>query len=181
MLFPSLTGVFVAQDRQAEPRPGVCSLHFAPNRNRFLLYFDVFESTHDRAVANHSAPSIQRLADGIRKWSEIEECPGNVSLRNEPWYRPSSIPELTVCEECYTEMVMPEVQPDVEATLSTVSNNGQIVSAVPRNFYRKPQIIRSATVCQMASPSMRDLFRRACKREDGIEYLDLKVQERLGS
>ncbi|PSR94326.1 hypothetical protein BD289DRAFT_144681 [Coniella lustricola] len=179
VLFPSLTGIFIPQNRHSEPKPGVCSLHFAPNRNRFLLYFDLLESSHDHAVIHQSIPDATRLADGIRKWSEIEECPGDMPLRNEPWYIPSSIPELTICEECYTEVVVPELVADAEAMARTHNGPLQGHNEVIRNFYRKPQVIRSETICQMSNPDIRDLFRKACRRKDGVEYLDFKVRQKL--
>lgn len=181
VLFPSLTGIFVPQNRQSEPKTGICSLHFAPNRNRFLLYFDLIESSHDQAVINQTKPDIPQLAEGIRKWSEIEECPGDMPLRNEPWYIPSSIPELTVCEECYTEIVVPELIADAEAMMRSDDGSLRGPNEVVRNFYQKPQVIKSETTCQMSSSEMKDLFRKACRRNDGVEYLDLKVREKLGS
>lgn len=83
------------------------------------------------------------------------------------------------------DVVYPELVADAEAASSGGGGGGvgegQVVNSVARNFYQKAQLIKSATVCQMASPWMKNLFRRACKREDGIAYLDSRVRERLGS
>lgn len=146
-----------------------------------MTYFDVLESTHDRAMASHSAPNIQRLADKIGFWAEIEECPRDEPIRHELWYTMAHIPEVTVCEECFMDVVYPELVADVEANSGGGPSEGQVVNSVARNFYQKAQLIRPPTVCQMASPWMRDLFRRACKRHDGIDYLDARVRERLKS
>ncbi|KAI3392903.1 hypothetical protein diail_4990 [Diaporthe ilicicola] len=175
MLFPSLIGVFVPKDRQAEPKPGRCSLHFTPNRSRFLTYFDVFEKCHDDAMATKSAPSIQRLADNINFWAEIEECPRDEPLRNQKWHNMASVPEMTVCEECFLDVVYPELLADVAA--NTVA--GSESRTVARDFYQKPLLFEATTVCQMASPKMREIFRRACRREDGIEFLDDHIRRRL--
>lgn len=176
-LFPSLIGVFVPLDRRAEPRSGKCSLHFAPNRNRFVTYFDVFESTHDDAMANHSVPNIQRLADTVNMWTGIEECPRDEPIRQNMWYTMANVPEVTACEECFMDVVYPQLVADANAAAS----ERQAVNSVARNFYQKPQLIRCATVCEMASPWMRDLFHRACRREDGLAFLDSRVAERLGT
>lgn len=181
VLFPSLTGVFVPLDRPAEPRSGQCSLHFAPHRTRFLTYFDILEDTHDRAMARNSAPNMQRLVERIDSWAGVEECPQDEPQRNAAWYTMAHIPEMTVCEECFLDVVYPELVVDASAIADGTADEGQAVKSVVRNFYHKPQLIKSATVCQMASPWMRDLFRRACKRDDGIGYLDSKVRDRLGS
>lgn len=181
LLFPSLRGEFVSADRAAEPRPGKCSLHFTPNRNRFLTYFDALESTHDHAVYTGTAPRIQRLAKKISLFSEVDECPRDEPQRNMPWYMMAHIPEMTVCEECFLDVVYPELETQLEAAVSSAPGKDTDVSQVVRNFYQEPHTLKHSTVCQMASPRMRELFRRACRRADGIGYLDLKVQERLRS
>ncbi|KAJ4388722.1 hypothetical protein N0V93_006181 [Gnomoniopsis smithogilvyi] len=180
VLFPSLTGIFVPLDRPAEARSGQCSLHYAPNRTRFLTYFDILEDTHDRAMARSSAPNLERLVERIDSWAGVEECPKDEPQRHASWYIMAHIPEMTVCEECFLDVVYPELVVDASAMASGTASEGAENSVV-RNFYHKPQLIKSATVCQMASPAMRDLFRRACRRDDGIAYLDAKVRDRLGS
>lgn len=178
-LFPSLRGEFVSADRAAEPRPGKCSLHFTPNRNRFLTFFDALESTHDHAVYTGTGPRIQRLAKKLSLFSEVDECPRDEPQRNMQWYMMAHIPEMTICEECFLDVVYPELEVQLDAVASSGPGRGADVSPVVRNFYQEPHTIRHLTVCQMASPRMRDLFRRACRRQDGLDYLDSKVQERL--
>lgn len=178
-LFPSLRGEFVSVDRAAEPRPGKCSLHFTPNRNRFLTFFDALESTHDHAVHTGTGPRMQRLAKKLSLFSEVDECPRDEPVRNVQWYMMAHIPEMTICEECFLDVVYPELETQLEAVVASGPGKGADVSPVVRNFYQEPHTIRQLTVCQMASPRMRDLFRRACRRQDGIDFLDSKVQERL--
>lgn len=175
-LFPSLMGVFVPRDRHAEPKPGRCSLHFTANRNRFLTYFDVFEKCHDVAMETKSAPDVQRLADNINFWAKVEECPRDEPLRNSEWYTMASIPEMTVCHECFLDVVFPELVADVKA--HTVAGSERRSAA--RNFYQKPSLVEEATVCQMASTKMREVFRRACRLEDGIDFLDDQIRRRMG-
>ncbi|KKY30123.1 putative ser arg-related nuclear matrix protein [Diaporthe ampelina] len=140
-LFPSLMGVFAPKDRQAEPKPGRCSLHFMPNRNRFLTYFDVFEKCHDVAMETKSAPDVQRLADNINFWASVDECPRDDPLRNAEWYIMASIPEMTVCNECFLDVVFPELVADVEA--NTVAGSER--RSVARDFYRDPTLIEATT------------------------------------
>ncbi|KAG8159985.1 hypothetical protein KVR01_010622 [Diaporthe batatas] len=176
ILFPSLMGVFVPRDRYAEPKSGECSLHFTENRNRFLIYFDVFEKCHDVAMDTKSAPDVQRLADNINFWAKVDECPRDEPLRNAKWNTMSSIPEMTVCHECFLEVVFPELVADVNSHTVTGSER----RSVARDFYQNPSLINEATVCQMASPKMREVFRRACKLEDGIDFLDDQIRRRMG-
>ena len=179
VLFPSLMGIFVPLDRTAEAKSGKCSLHFAPKRNRFLTYFDTFEKCHDRAMAERSAPDSKRLAFNINSWSEVAECPQDKHLRYEYWYTMADIPEMTVCEECFLDVVYPELAADLEARTATGIENS--ANAVARNFYTQPYLIRSSTVCRMSSPWMRQLFKTACRKEKGIPYMSEKVRERLGT
>lgn len=183
-LFPSLTGVFIPTTSSLEPRQGRCSLRFAPGRARFAVYFDAFESAHDRAVADRAPPSVRRLAEDIGFYSGIEECSRDEPGRRRQWYVMAHVPEVTVCQECFLDVVCPELVADADAVASAGGDgngDGRAVRSVARDFYQEPQVIKSATVCQMARPWMRDLFKRACRRDDGIEYLDSRVREKLGS
>lgn len=185
-LFPSLTGVFVPATSSSEPlRLGRCSLRFVPGRARFAAYFDAFKSAHDRAVADRAPPSMRRLAEEIGFYSGIEECPRDELCRRRQWFVMAHVPEVNVCQECFLDVVCPELVAEADAAAAAAATGGsddrRVVSSVARDFYQEPQLIRSATVCQMASPWMRDLFRRACRREDGIEYLDSRVREKLES
>lgn len=138
-------------------------------------------------MARATAPDIQRLVEQIDSWAGVEECPRDEPLRHAAWYTMAHVPEMTVCEDCFLSMVYPELAEDVEGmvngTLSLEEEEGGLGrgSAVARNFHTKPKVVRAATVCQMASPGLRDLFRRACRRHDGVAYLDAKVKERMRS
>lgn len=179
VLFPSLTGMFVPLDRPAEPKSGKCSLHYAPSRNRFLMYFDVFEKCHDRAMDERTAPDSKRLAFNIKFWSNVHECPRDQPVRHGYWYTMADIPGMTVCEECFLDVVYPEAVAEVKAKAATGSEDG--VTSVARNFYHKPHHIKSTTVCQMASPWMRRVFKRACRKENGVRYMNDKVRTKLRS
>lgn len=185
VLFPSLAGVFVPLDRDGSPRAGTCSLHFVPGRARFVAYFDALESAHDRAVG-HGLPAaaagtsvLQRLADDISFYAGVEECPGpgGARVRGRAWYTMASVPGVTVCQECFLDVVCPELVADADAR----EEEGRVVNSVARNFYQEPCVLKAPTACLMASSWMRDLFRRACRREDGISFLDARVRDKLES
>lgn len=173
-LFPNLTGVFTPMDTPAEATRGVCSLHFHPDRDRFAVYFDILESTYDRAMTTHSAPHIQRLADKIAAVASVNECARFNPIHDARWYTMRNIDDFTVCEDCFLQVVRPELEAEAEAASSGKGDGG----TVALNFYQKAQLIRSGTACQLYSPRMQEVFRRACRRND-LEYLESKVQERL--
>ncbi|KAK5656309.1 hypothetical protein OQA88_4689 [Cercophora sp. LCS_1] len=77
----------------------------------------------------------------------------------------SNLPELTVCDECYDDVVWPLVE------------NSR--SEVPGHFIRGKQTLAAAS-CQLYSTRMRDVFQLAC-RDDDMGYLERKVREKLAS
>ncbi|KAK3327513.1 hypothetical protein B0T19DRAFT_164831 [Cercophora scortea] len=164
VLLPSLAGVFVPLDSPAEPVRGVCELHFAPGRKRFLDYFDMLEVAFDQAFRSRTAPNVQELANNIRNISLHDECQRNTPCVNRKWHVMQSLPEFTVCEECFDTVVWPLLEAD---------EGGEI----PRNFFKNRQS-RPVAACQLYSERMREVFRKACY-DDDFFYLEAKVLERL--
>ncbi|KAK3685083.1 hypothetical protein B0T22DRAFT_210450 [Podospora appendiculata] len=164
VLLPSLAGVFVPLDTPAEPVRGVCELHFAPGRKRFLDYFDMLEVAFDQAFRSRTAPNVQELANNIRNVSLHDECQRNTPCVNRRWHVMQSLPEFTVCEECFDSVVWPLLEAD---------EGGEI----PRNFFKNRQS-RPVAACQLYSERMREVFRKACY-DDDFFYLEAKVLERL--
>jgi hypothetical protein len=160
VLLPNLMGTFVP-DSRSEPPPSVCALHFKPQRRRFALYFDTFETTAEKAVRNNEPPDVSALASKIERLSAVEECREDTPIPNAYWHTMQYLPELTVCSDCFNEVVRPRISTDLLA----------------RNFYKDPQRIQLAT-CQLYSERMREIFIKACRRNDA-KYLRAKVIERL--
>lgn len=164
VILPNLFGVFVELDSPAVPTRGVCSMHFAPGRQRFLKLFDLMESTSDKALARNSPPDLQELADKVRDITLDQECMRDQPVHGQRWNVMESIPEFTVCEECFEDVVAPIMESDRP-------------SSVARNFFKKRQAIPVAA-CQLYSNRMRDIFRSACQRDD-LHHLEDMVKERL--
>jgi hypothetical protein len=163
VILPNLYGVFVEVDAPAVPTRGICDMHFTPGRKRFLKIFDLLESTSDAALARQTPPNLQKLADQIRDVTITQECMRDDSVPGRKWHVMGSIPEFTVCEECFEEVVLPIVE----------SEGG----SVARNFFKRRQE-RPMASCQLYSDRMRDIFTKACRRDD-LNYLDDRVKERL--
>lgn len=94
-LLPNLPGIFTPLDPHASPTKGMCDLHFAPERKRFLDYFDVLETASDRA-RNRGVPDIQDIANQLRDISLVEECYRNTPLQSAKWYVSSLAPDIAV-------------------------------------------------------------------------------------
>ncbi|KAJ9137355.1 Ser/Arg-related nuclear matrix protein [Coniochaeta hoffmannii] len=163
VILPNLFGAFVELDAPAIPTRGVCDMHFTPGRKRFLKIFDLLESASDAALARQTPPNLQKLADQIRDVTITPECMRDEPVPGRKWHVMESIPEFTVCEECFEEVVLPIVEGEG--------------GSVARNFFKRRQERPMAT-CQLYSDRMRDIFRKACRRDD-LGYLDDRVKERL--
>ncbi|PTB67936.1 hypothetical protein BBK36DRAFT_1194321 [Trichoderma citrinoviride] len=161
-LFPNLTGVFIPLDPRGEPTRNVCSLHFTPQRKQFVLFFDAFETTSDKGYVTNRKPDIGDLSMMLTRLSTLDECREDRRVSDGYWYVMEYLPEFTVCGECYEDVVRPLRMED---------------NVIAQNFYPKPTKLPIAT-CQLYSPRMREVFRRACRNKDP-EYLEAKVRERL--
>lgn len=161
ILLPNLRGLFVPAQSRSAPTWGVCAMHFLPERKRFVLYFDAMETTSDRALATRSAPDITGLAKTIERLSLLPECPRDQPVRDARWHVMQYIPEMTVCGECFDEVVRPLLEDNIP---------------VARNFYVQPQRVPVAS-CQLNSSRMREVFRKACRHND-LRYLEARVLER---
>ncbi|ORY71247.1 uncharacterized protein BCR38DRAFT_479760 [Pseudomassariella vexata] len=166
VLLPNLSGVFVPLDSPAESTRGICDMHQEGHgggaRKRFVRYFDDMETISDNALSTNSAPDITALAEKIRGRSAIRECWNARPVRDGRWYMMRSLPDVTVCEECFFEVVYPLLQ--------------RCDSGVPGNFYHEPQHLPIAA-CQLYSQRMRDVFYRASRRND-LRYFESRIQER---
>ncbi|KAK3325852.1 hypothetical protein B0H66DRAFT_599989 [Apodospora peruviana] len=165
VLLPNLAGVFVPLDSASEPTRGVCELHFAPDRKRFTEYFDLMERTSDKALSRRVAPNIQDLADRIVDISMYDECHGGRPVMNRKWHVMEDIGDFTVCQECFTEVVRPLLKDERR-------------SSVPRAFFKARQQRPFFTICQLHSERMRDVFRRACRKDD-MDYLEARSMDRV--
>ncbi|CRK34928.1 hypothetical protein BN1708_006564 [Verticillium longisporum] len=145
----------------ALPSNNICAMRYHPDRKRFVLYFDAMETTCDQAIAATSAPNIPSLAKTIDRISMFTECREDRPVAGENWYVMQHLPELTVCGDCYDDVVKPRILQD-----------GQVA----RSFSMRPKQLSIAT-CQLYSERMREVFRKACRRND-VKYLEGKVLER---
>ncbi|KAK4229833.1 hypothetical protein QBC38DRAFT_77927 [Podospora fimiseda] len=162
-LLPNLAGVFVPQYGH-EPTWGICDLYYTPDRKRFIDYFDLMESTSDQALQQRTAPDVISLADRIRQISLNDECWRSTPVKGRRWYVMDRIPEFTVCEECFEEVVVPMLE----------SEDG---GRIPRDFLRNRQT-RPVAACQLYSERMRNIFKVACEHDD-FKFLESEVLERI--
>ncbi|KAM0335691.1 hypothetical protein ACHAQA_000741 [Verticillium albo-atrum] len=161
VLLPSLTGVFIPTHATANPTRNCCAMRYHPDRKRFVLYFDAMETTSDKAIATTSTPNIPSLAKTIDRISVFAECREDRPVAEENWHMMQYLPELTVCGDCFDDVVRPRMAQDCQ---------------ISQQFYQRPHRLPMAT-CQLYSDRMREVYKKACRRGD-IKYLESKVLER---
>lgn len=139
--------------------PRVCDLRF--DSKRFIQYFDALETTADKADDEQAPPDTRALVSLAKRFSVFPECERDKDLVDQPWNVITQLPEFTVCEECFDEVVWPELEDK---------------KAIPMMFNKKLQTLSIAS-CQLYSPRMRGIFRTAVDGND-YKFLAQKARER---
>lgn len=162
-LLPPIKGIFVRTDTHGAhgaPAAGrVCDLRF--DSKRFIQYFDALETTADRAEEDDGPPDTRSLASLVRRLASIDECQRDTELLDSRWHVITQLPEFTVCEECFDEIVWPEL------------DEGK---AIPAMFHKRQQTLPKAS-CQLYSGRMRAVFSKAVDGDD-YKLLASKARER---
>ncbi|PHH82061.1 hypothetical protein CDD82_7142 [Ophiocordyceps australis] len=160
-LLPGIDRVLVPLDPEGKMSRNICAFKFTPNPEKFVWYFDAFEIASDRAVLDNREPDIEELASQLKRLAVDDECQEDSPVSNGFWHTMKYLPELTVCNACFGQVVRPMV------------DEGNTIAL---NFHSEPKRLASAT-CQLYSPRMREIFRKACHRRDPV-YLETRVLER---
>ena len=151
-MFPALRGVHQKSRSRHPDQERICDLR--TDSKRFPAYIDLLESTAKQAQEFKRAPNMLRFTDLAEQMAAIPECSRDVMLRDRCWHTIPHIPELTVCEDCYREVVRP------------AARQGYSVAAeFSRKAYRAgPRDVGIS--CQLYSARMRSTFMEACRRDD---------------
>ncbi|KAH8682901.1 hypothetical protein BGZ60DRAFT_524245 [Tricladium varicosporioides] len=159
-LLPGIAGVFVRKENH-NPSGSVriCDLRF--DSKRFVQYFDALEVTADRVNHRNEEPDTRDLVSLCKRMARMDECEGDVEFIDRKWHIITQLPEFTVCEECFDEVVGPEL--DDQKPLALM-------------FNKTLQRISKAS-CQLYSPKMRGIFRTAVDASD-YQLLASKARER---
>lgn len=155
ILMPSHRDTF---ERSPTPRERLCDL--ATSSPRFVQYIDLLDAAATRAELSNS-PLVRPvdmdpfLAYARRK-VVLRDCPRDRLIFSN-WHYLPQLPEFTVCEDCFDDVVWPLVKANYP---------------IARMFSTRPQLLpgdglygcREAS-CQLYSPRMRVRFRDAVLRD----------------
>ncbi|KAL9065540.1 MAG: hypothetical protein Q9157_007442 [Trypethelium eluteriae] len=153
-LLPSLQGSFT-RIHQSEPRsPLTCDLQ--PKSKPFASYLDSLIDIDTLARLHRRSPDIRPFISLIRKNKQkpLPACARDNLMVQQRWYFIPQLPELTACESCFEVVVYPAIKEG---------------HPIAEKFNPKMQPVREnslGTSCQLYSPRMRDVWRRATERDD---------------
>jgi len=169
-LFPTMRRFFTrlssshpySQDRY------ICSLRTSSRRSR--KYLDLIVELDAEAQSLHQQFDIASFLRLIRDNTYKGECNQDRTYLHKAWYFIPSLPEFTVCEECYADCVWPAMQ-------SRVSQ-----STIPRMFNKAIQLVPGedpelGSSCCLYSAHMRRVWDTSI-REENFAFLAQRALER---
>lgn len=170
-LLPSLRGYFTplpSSYSSNAPQKYMCALR--TSSRRFPKYLDLLVELDDEAQDLNQRPKIDRFIRMARDNAFKSECGRGKATFRKPWLFIPELPEFTVCEECYDELIWPACQSRKNST------------AIPRMFNKAMQLVPNedpdvGSSCSLYSSRMRRVFDVAVQDAD-FAYLKRKVLER---
>ncbi|KAF1977693.1 hypothetical protein BU23DRAFT_526137 [Bimuria novae-zelandiae CBS 107.79] len=172
-LFPSMKGYFtrIPTNPYAPLPTYTCSLRV--NSRRFPKYLDLLCELDTEAQAMNQHPYIHRFVQLARENAFKSECQQDKALKNKAWHFISVLPELTICQECFQELIWPHLVPNASTS---------VPSTIPKLFNRTIQPVPGedpefGSSCCLYSPRMRQVWERAVRDED-FGYLEREVFRR---
>lgn len=152
ILHPSLSDVFHKAHGHHRNQKRACSLR--ADSKRFNTYLNLLQDAAQQAEEHRRPPDMLRFVGLAHRIAGIPECSRDDMLRGQEWYVIPHLPEFTVCEDCYDEVIWPAIKSD---------------APVATDFKRHPKAVAPSHVgvsCQLYSPRMRNVFQEACQRAD---------------
>ncbi|EFR00261.1 hypothetical protein MGYG_03264 [Nannizzia gypsea CBS 118893] len=162
ILMPSLRDSFqpssTSQERTCDLRCG---------STRFIQYLDLLDvaATRHRHDPSHK-PDLRDFIRYAKRKNRLYDCPRD-HLVVGPWHGIDELPEFTICEDCYDDVVWPFGNSPVASLVSPT------VQMTPDNT----AVVSRQASCQLYSPRMRMMFREAVRRSD-FGYLRAAVLAR---
>ncbi|KAF9738175.1 hypothetical protein PMIN06_005219 [Paraphaeosphaeria minitans] len=176
-LFPSIKGYFTRIPSSTSPYaiPSTYTCRLRVKSRRFPKYLDLLVELDAEAQALNQHPHIARFVQLAREHAFKAECQRDKPLLRKAWHFIPLLPELTVCQECFDELIWPHLAPPTASSPSTPST-------IPKLFTRIIQPVPGEDLelgssCCLYSPRMRTIFETAV-REENFGYLERKVLER---
>ncbi|KAI9746474.1 MAG: hypothetical protein M1818_000187 [Claussenomyces sp. TS43310] len=158
-LLPTLRSLFVRVDDKRPPDlPRVCDMRF--DSKRFVHYFDALERMADSTKSRRGLDT-QDFVELVKRYASTPECTRDVEQHNVCWNVITQLPEFTVCDDCYDEVIRPELE------------RRRAIAAM----FTKPRQHMPVASCQLYSDRMRSIFQQAVRGDD-YKLLAARARER---
>ena len=164
-LFPNLRGRFEPVPHADQSKKRVCHLTF--ESPRFARYIDLLDDISKQAYNYRREPNMLRFVNLARSFSDVPACRRDDQFRGVSWHFIPHLPDFTVCEECYLDIVWPHVTRQSEIAKSF------------NPTLQMPHSMSAKLSCQLYSARMRDMFERCCERND-FQGLRREAMARVG-
>ncbi|KAL4979576.1 hypothetical protein BDW66DRAFT_104509 [Aspergillus desertorum] len=152
LLMPAHRDTF---QRSTTPRERVCD--FVTDSPRFIRYIDALDLAANRAEQDDAAPDLKEFLAYARRKVVLRDCRRSRLIFN-TWHYMSQLPEFTVCEDCYDDIVWPLVK----AKHPIAREFSSVMRLLPGDTGSGT---REAS-CQLYSPRIRAKFIDAVRRDD---------------
>ncbi|KAL2821693.1 hypothetical protein BJX63DRAFT_224099 [Aspergillus granulosus] len=141
-------------ERCETPQERVCD--FVVDSPRFIRYIDALDLAANRAEQEDETPDLSEFLAYARRKVVLRDCRRSRLILN-TWHYMPQLPEFTVCEDCYDDIVWPlcKARYPIAREFSTV----------PRLLPGDKSSSREAS-CQLYSPRIRAKFNDAVRRDD---------------
>ncbi|KAF2447199.1 hypothetical protein P171DRAFT_355947 [Karstenula rhodostoma CBS 690.94] len=176
-LFPSIKGYFTRIPSSTSPYiiPPTYTCSLRVKSRRFPKFLDLLVELDAEAQALNQHPHIARFVQLAREHAFKAECQRDKPLLHKAWHFIPVLPELTVCQECFDELIWPHLAPPSSSSPSAPST-------IPKLFTRIIQPVPGedpelGSSCCLYSPRMRNIFETAVQ-EENFGYLERQVLER---
>ena len=152
LIFPCLNGIFrpVAGGQKLL---ATCDLITLGDRQaRFLEYLDRIIDVAEKTLENGTR-DVSPLTEYIKTWAAIPICTkGGIVTGEKRYSLPSTVPEFTACEECYTKYIQPLLNSSPPPRILS-----QLEVSVPTT---------GSYTCDLYTPRLQQYFQEACTTND---------------
>lgn len=156
LTFPQLRSHLFDRPRDKLNEEKVCNLS-STSRHFWSILAELERLAERRHREQLRQRDIQDFVEYIRRMSRHRECAKDAMLATASWHFIPDLPEFTICEECFEEVVWPlrdwPIAREVSKTLKIVPN------------LRRSQLLPGIS-CQLYSDRMRRVFREAVTKND---------------
>ncbi|KAF1949222.1 hypothetical protein CC80DRAFT_279029 [Byssothecium circinans] len=184
ILFPSIRGYLTRLPPSSSYAPSIsCTCSLRVNSRRFAKYLDLLVELDAEAELLGQRPNINRFVQLARENAFKNECQRDKALFGKPWHFIPQLPDFTVCQECFDEIIWPAISSSPTTTsLSSPYMTNNSLLPLPKLFNRTIQPVPTedpeiGSSCCLYSARMRNVWERAVKDND-FTYLKRKVGER---